>query len=115
MRFLIAALVIIFAVAVTASVFAIWPVVADAPWEDDARSEPAFTRTQAMRLTQDAVATSFPQNPTLSCFDAEYISGNDTWLVKCEIRIDPRRTFPTTLTYVLDDQTGRVDIPGTAR
>ena len=35
MRLLIAALAITLAVAVTASVFAIWPVVADAPWEND--------------------------------------------------------------------------------
>ncbi len=35
MRLLISALVVTMLVAVTASVFAIWPVVADAPWEDD--------------------------------------------------------------------------------
>ena len=34
MRLLPGALVVTFAIAVTASVFAIWPVVADAPWED---------------------------------------------------------------------------------
>lgn len=34
MRLLIAALVLTFLVAAVASVFAIWPVVADAPWED---------------------------------------------------------------------------------
>ena len=34
MRLLIAALVFTLAIAVTASVFAIWPAVADAPWED---------------------------------------------------------------------------------
>ena len=34
MRRLIAALVVTLAIAVTASVFAIWPVVTDAPWED---------------------------------------------------------------------------------
>ncbi len=36
MKLLQAALAVTFAVAVTASVFAIWPAVADAPWEDDA-------------------------------------------------------------------------------
>ena len=36
MRLLIPALMLTAAVAVTASVFAIWPVVADAPWENDA-------------------------------------------------------------------------------
>ena len=36
MKLLLAALAITFVIAVTASVFAIWPVVADAPWEDDA-------------------------------------------------------------------------------
>ena len=39
MRLLISALVLTLAVAVTASVFAIWPVVADAPWEDSAKEE----------------------------------------------------------------------------
>ena len=35
MRLLLAALAVTFAIAVTASVFAIWPAVADAPWEDE--------------------------------------------------------------------------------
>ena len=35
MRLLIATLMLTLAVAVTASVFAIWPVVADAPWENE--------------------------------------------------------------------------------
>ena len=35
MRFLIIGLVLTFTVAVTASVFAIWPAVGDAPWEDE--------------------------------------------------------------------------------
>ena len=35
MKLLLAALAVTFAIAVVASVFAIWPVVADAPWEDD--------------------------------------------------------------------------------
>ena len=35
MKLLLAALAVTFTIAVTASVFAIWPVVADAPWEDD--------------------------------------------------------------------------------
>ncbi|MCH8064342.1 MAG: hypothetical protein IIC90_00750 [Chloroflexi bacterium] len=35
MRALIAALIFMLAVAVTASIFAMWPVVGDAPWEDD--------------------------------------------------------------------------------
>ena len=34
-----AALLVTFSVAITASVFAIWPVVADAPWEDSAPVE----------------------------------------------------------------------------
>ena len=36
MKFLLAALAATSIIAVTASVFAIWPAVADAPWEDDA-------------------------------------------------------------------------------
>ena len=35
MKLLLAALAVTFAIAVVASVFAIWPVVADAPWEDE--------------------------------------------------------------------------------
>ena len=35
MKLLLAALFVTFAIAVTASVFAIWPAVADAPWEDE--------------------------------------------------------------------------------
>lgn len=35
MKILLAALAVTFAIAVTASVFAVWPVVADAPWEDE--------------------------------------------------------------------------------
>ena len=35
MKLLLAALAVTFAIAVTASVFAIWPAVADAPWEDE--------------------------------------------------------------------------------
>lgn len=46
MRLLIAALVLTLAIAVTASVFAIWPVVADAPWEEDA---PVMDRANELR------------------------------------------------------------------
>ena len=35
MKLLLAALFVTFVIAVTASVFAIWPAVADAPWEDE--------------------------------------------------------------------------------
>ena len=35
MNYMLAALVATFVIAVTASVFAVWPVVADPPWEDD--------------------------------------------------------------------------------
>ena len=35
MRFMLAALVATAAIAITAAVFAIWPVVTDAPWEDE--------------------------------------------------------------------------------
>lgn len=35
MRLVLAALAVTFTIAVTSSVFAIWPVVTDAPWEDD--------------------------------------------------------------------------------
>ena len=50
MKLLLAALAVTFAVAVTASVFAIWPAVADAPWEDEApgATEPV-DRTRELR------------------------------------------------------------------
>ena len=35
MRLMIAALAVTLAIAIVAAVFAIWPVVADAPWEDE--------------------------------------------------------------------------------
>ena len=35
MKLLLAALAVTFTIAVTAAVFAIWPAVADAPWEDE--------------------------------------------------------------------------------
>jgi len=44
MRLLIAALVLTLAVAVTAAIFAIWPVVADAPWE---ASEPVIAEERS--------------------------------------------------------------------
>ena len=48
MRLLLTALIATFAIAVTASVFAIWPVVADAPWEDS--TEPVIEdRTDKIR------------------------------------------------------------------
>ena len=42
MKLLLAALAVTFAIAIVASVFAIWPAVADAPWEDSA---PVVPRT----------------------------------------------------------------------
>ena len=49
MRALIAALVVTFTIAVVASVFAIWPVVADAPWEKNAVVQPVIDRTAEIR------------------------------------------------------------------
>lgn len=60
MRALVAALILTFAIAVTASVFAIWPVVADAPWEDDVSVPVAVDNTEeilcegALRLRESA-------------------------------------------------------------
>lgn len=61
MRALIAALALTLAVAVTASVFAIWPVVADAPWEDDV---PVAESSDALRC-QGALdyRTAIASNP----------------------------------------------------
>lgn len=52
MRLLAVALVFTFAVAVTASVFAIWPAVADAPWEDATPTPPRPAQTNEIRCQE---------------------------------------------------------------
>ena len=59
MRLMLAALVATFTIAVVAAVFAIWPVVADAPWED-ARSSveeriDEFRCESALKLRNDVM------------------------------------------------------------
>ena len=49
MRLMMAALVATSAIAIVAAVFAIWPVVADAPWEDDGPVPVATDSTRAIR------------------------------------------------------------------
>ena len=54
MKLILVALVATFAIAVVAAVFAIWPVVADAPWEDDAPvvAEDAIDTTSPIRCQE---------------------------------------------------------------
>ena len=72
MRLLIPALILTAAVAVTASVFAIWPVVADAPWENDvpAVAAPVADNTGALRCqgALDYRAAIAANPPTHSSF-----------------------------------------------
>ena len=49
MRLLVALVPLTLAVAVTAAVFALWPVVADAPWEDEIAPAVAEDRTDEIR------------------------------------------------------------------
>ena len=52
---MLAALVVTGAIAIAAAVFAIWPVVADAPWEDEIvvpTPVPVVRQTECERLTQ---------------------------------------------------------------
>ena len=46
MKLLLAALVATFTIAVVAAVFAIWPAVADAPWEDETVVQPTPVQAQ---------------------------------------------------------------------
>ena len=48
-RALTIAIIVTLALAVTASVFAIWPVVADAPWEDEVVAIPTVDRIREIR------------------------------------------------------------------
>ena len=61
-RLLIATLYLTLAVAITASVFAIWPVVADAPWEDKVpvQPTPAGRPTRTALEVSQAVQTQIP-------------------------------------------------------
>ena len=70
MRLLIPALILTAAVAVTASVFAIWPVVADAPWENDVpiAAPPIADNSEALRCqgALDYRAAIVTANPSTS-------------------------------------------------
>lgn len=59
MRALIAALIITLAIAVTASVFAIWPVVADAPWEKGTTTSSTLRTCDQIRDTGYRSDTEF--------------------------------------------------------
>ena len=108
MKPLLAALAVTFAIAVTASVFAIWASVADAPWEDSG-GQPGFTHTQVLRLTEGAVHEA--SSDEVACTWAEYQASNRVWVVHCR-HIGASGGFLGVQSYVLDDETGSVDVPG---
>ena len=121
MKLLLAALVATSIIAVTASVFAIWPLVADAPWEDDAvevitESSHAFDASDVVRIVQAEVAAneSWPTDArTVLCRSAEYVSGNGMWVVECDYREEKADDemvgkLVGTRSYVFDDSTGEV-------
>ena len=78
MKLLLAAPAVTFAVAVTASVFAIWPAVGTAPWEDDpepvviedeidlVRCEAALSLRESATLALASTETSRTRNPIQS-------------------------------------------------
>ena len=124
MRLLLAALAVTSTIAVTASVFAIWPAVGDAPWEDDtapaieviAESSHAFAANDVVHIVQADVAAneSWPLDArTVYCHTAEYVSGNGMWVVECDYREDKADDEMVgkligTRSYVFDDSTGEV-------
>ena len=52
MRLMLAALVATLTIAVVAAVFAIWPVIADAPWEDEIVAVTPVDRTSELRCQE---------------------------------------------------------------
>ena len=76
MRALIAVLILTLAIAVSTSVFVVWGVVADAPWEDGG-SVPAVDRMQEIRcqgaysLRESVIAAGRLPNGLLSTSDFE--------------------------------------------
>lgn len=76
-RLLIATLMLTLAVAITAAVFAIWPVVADAPWED---SVPVADSGDAVRC-QGALdyRAAIVANPPTRPFGGRNITDQDAF------------------------------------
>ena len=132
MRLLLAALAITFAIAVTASVFAVWASVADAPWEDSpapppvesepvsaADREPAFNASDVVRIVQAEVGSNDSSWPagarSMRCVSADFLPGNGKWVVKCEYfdrdsdSADTDSPFATS-SYVMDDETGHINL-----
>ncbi len=60
MRLMLAALVATSAIAIVAAVFAIWPVVADAPWEDNDEATSSYTEAETVSLVQAEVGRGIP-------------------------------------------------------
>ncbi|MCI0890695.1 MAG: hypothetical protein J4O04_07795 [Chloroflexi bacterium] len=69
MKLMLAALAVTLAIAVTAAVFAIWPAIADAPWEDDTPVAEETDRTGellcegALRFREEAMAQAGDLSP----------------------------------------------------
>ena len=74
MKLMLAALVATSVIAIVAAVFAIWPVVADAPWESD---DPSFSRVEVISLVK---AGTNPSSCPSRAWKAEY-RGDHIWYV----------------------------------
>lgn len=116
--------------AAAALFFALWPVVADAPWEEEkpqwdsgalirptpTGSVPAFNDSDVRRIVQADVAAnrSWPAGAKrILCVSANYVSGNGLWVVKCQYYPceEPNADCPddfTSRSYVFDDATGHL-------
>ena len=117
-RLLIASLYLTLAVAITASVFAIWPVVADAPWEDSApvvvpvQPTPVGRPTRTALEVSQAVRTQLPDWCT-SPFDETITSAprweesSKVWILGCSIlpRIGGPFDQARVSCYEIDDRT----------
>lgn len=72
----------------------------------------SFTAAQVEALTENAIADgSFkvPQTTRFAkCVQAEYLSGNDKWIVACEFRANPGDAPLETRDFVFDDAAGQV-------
>ncbi len=96
---------------------AIWPVVADAPWEETKVVEvervitPAFTSADVLRLAQTQVANlDFPSGTNwVRCTQASYREANQIWVVTCDFRVNRDDLQPTySRTYTFNDRTGQL-------
>ena len=124
MRFQPAALIATSTIAIAASVFAIWPVVTDAPWEDEAAvvaaptapppptvSRAAFSTSDVLHVVQAEVATRGSFSPGMAwirCVSATYRPANGKWVVSCDFSSERGGPSDLSRSYVFDDATGHL-------